>query len=195
MSKLVNSIFRKRAVERYKEGRSEAAPPPLVAPRVYPYLLAVCALLACSALLIGTMSFPDYAQASAAVVEGKGKFGGVADELVVLVFVPAAYGPSMRAGRKVYFKPGGQDVEMSGEVVAVEPQTINLRDAAARYALAGGLPSESNEPVVVAVARLEPPPAGLLPSLRVGGTFEAKVEVGSRRLYSHIPVVGRFLEK
>ena len=180
-------LFRRRAIERYQESRAESAPPRFAPPRVRRYVGVVCALLTACALLMWATPAPVYLSVRAAAVASKGAFGQPPERPLLLVFIPAADGPSLKEGQRVYFKPHKQDQMMSGTLVAFEPQAVSNAEVLSRYDLAAGEPLEINEPVVVGVARIEPPPTDAAPNVEAGSVFDAKLEIGSKRLISLIP--------
>lgn len=184
-------LFRRRAVERYRESRAESAPPRFAPPRVRLYVGVVCALLTTCALLMSATPAPVYLSVRAAAVAGQGRFGQPTDGLLLLVFIPPADAPSLKEGQRVYFKPNKQDRVMSGTLVAFESQAVSAAEVLSRYGLAGGKPLEINESVMVGVARIETPPSDATPVVEAGSVFDAKVEIGSKRLISLIPTQTR----
>ena len=79
---------------------------------------------------------------------------------------------------------------MAAFILAVETEVSTptvLRTRFALDAVAAGV----NEPAVVAIASLESTPSGLPPSLHTGSAYQTLVEIGSQRLVSFVPLLGR----
>jgi hypothetical protein len=60
------------------------------------------------------------------------------------------------------------------------------------FAINAGAASGLAQPSAVAIARFEPAPASLPAAAYAGSVYHVEVEVGSRRVISFLPLIGRF---
>ncbi len=194
MSGLNRPIFRPEAVRRYARRNDCAVYPRLLSPRVAPMLWVLFGLAVVCGGLSRFARVPVYVSGGAVVVERAGQSGGGSEEAILAVFLPARDSHRLRPGQRVFFGFGGEPAVLVGKVEAVEPQGYGAEAVRSRFALDGGAVRQVRGPTAVAFARAETAGAGSPRSAEVGEVGEARVEVGSRRALTLLPLAGRLIE-
>jgi hypothetical protein len=114
--------------------------------------------------------------------------------MVIVAFFAPANLPRLDAGQKlVLSSPDGRGGFIEA-IVSVKPAIISPEAARQRFALGVGAAHLITQPSAIAVARLDASDLSLPAEAYLASTFRADVEVGSRRVISLLPVIGRFLE-
>ena len=187
MSVAERTIFREGAVEAYRR-RVERD----VVPRLSFSLIVACSWLLLAVLVAGavvawSVHVPSYVGVSGVVLtraDGNRAHGD--KSRLALVFAPPRSG-AVRAGQRVHAQLGSSGTYVEGVVAEVGSGLVGADAASIRYRLDGGagLPSEPSRPVTVRLRTA-------LPARAYGGTrVTARIEVGSRRLLSLFPGVGK----
>jgi hypothetical protein len=193
------SIFRADAMRRYVSSREEAVLPRWVSPRTFLYLWFLLGLLLVSSLVAWFAKVPVYASGSAIVVRSRGKSQSNRDHLVVAIFFPAQNRPRLQVNQRVVLNlEGMQDAQnkhnFSRSILAVEPAILSPDEAQKQFDFAAGTALTIAQPVVVAIAPLEPLPQGLPTSAYLGSIGKAEVVVGSQRTLSLLPLIGPLIQ-
>ncbi len=194
MNDAKRSIFRVEAVRRYAQHRETAVLPRFISPRTFLGLWVLTGLLAVSGGLACFAQVPVYASGSAIVVDAQNsKLRGVPDDVVVMAFLPPEYRSHLEVGQQLFlhFSPTGERLRRS--IIAVEPEIYSPVAAQRRFGLAPGAALAVAHPAAVALAQLEPLPAGAPASAYLGSIGRVDVEVGSRRIISLLPFVDQFV--
>jgi hypothetical protein len=194
-----HSIFRTDAIRRYVASREEAVLPRWVSPRTFLYLWFLLGLLLVSSLAAWFAKVPVYVSGSAIVVRSRGESQGDLDHLVVAIFFPAQNRPRLQVDQRVVLHfEGIQDApnnhNFSRSILAVEPAILSPDAAQKRFDLSSGTASTITQPVVVAIASLEPSPKSLPASVYLGSVGKAEVVVGSQRILSLFPLIGSLIQ-
>jgi hypothetical protein len=193
------SIFRDEAIRRYAQGQDSAVLPQLISPRMFRLLFSLVALLLAGGAILWLMRIPVYASGMAIPISPSTSpdrsFTSYADvagnQTLVAVVLPGKNYSRLQIGQRVFwsFSKGGPRV--SRLVVDIQPQVISPGVMRQELGLKGEAAAAINEPVALAFVRLEPTPDNLPAATYAGTVFRADVEIGSRRVISLFPVVGR----
>jgi hypothetical protein len=189
------AIFRSEALKRYMSRHEKAVFPKLIRPRTFLYLWLIVGLLFIGGLCALFADIPVYASAVAVVVEAdKGQEQNSHDVNVVLLLSPE-YLSKVEVNQRVFLRLSRFDGLLSSHISNIEPRIVSAGDARSRFALSGNAANKVNDASAVAFI-----PTSVLPRERdaasyVGTSGEAQIEIGSRRLISFLPVVGRFFGK
>lgn len=189
------SIFRTDAIRRYVQSREEPVLPRFISPPVFIYLWILLGLLVAGGFITWFAQVPVYASGPAIVVDGKGKTQSVGDDLLVVAFLPPESFSDLRIGQTLFLQFDRVSERLGRPIIAVEPQISSPEAARKRFALSAGAVQSITQPSAVAIARLEPTPAGLPAGVYVGSIYRADIEVGSRRGISLLPFIGQFFER
>lgn len=202
------SIFREEAIRRYVESKEKAVLPRLVSPRTFTYLWFLLGLLTISSFIAWFTRVPVYISGSAVVTRSHGKLmndqlhhraSRVNEDVVVVAFFPSQYLSSLQTSQKLFLSfdvTGISEMARNANyfdrsIIAVVPRIISPADIQKHFALKAQV---TNQPAVVAIAHLEPIPAHLPATAYMGSIGQAKVEIGSQRLVSLLPLIGQFFK-
>src|ERR671911_3141333 len=94
----LRTIFRPEAIDRHLRGRGRAVLPRFATPRAVPALWLVLGLLGLGCAAVWLVSVPVYASGPAMVTTGSAATADTGEEVVALVFLPAAERDRLRAG-------------------------------------------------------------------------------------------------
>ncbi len=180
------AIFRAEAVRRHAESRDRTVLPRFVSPPTFVALWLTVALVAAAGVAAGFARAPIYAAGPVVVAEQQAPpFVGKA---LGMAFLPAPYRDKLRLDQTVFVDLA--DVRVARPVMAVEREVLSPAAARGRSGLSPAAANAITEPVVVVLLALEPLPSGLSASAYAGSVFDARVQVGSRRLLSLVPLIG-----
>jgi hypothetical protein len=138
-----------------------------------------------AAVLAWSLRVPAYVPVSGVVLDPAHRAAG-AERGAAAVFVAPQQQSRVRPGQVVHAEIGASAVE--GVVVEVQPELIGPYAARERF----GLPADSHavdEPAVAVIVQLVP----ALPASYEGSGVSGRIQVGSQRLLSFVPVVGTLL--
>lgn len=183
------TIFRSGAVEAYMHARAQTVLPRFIAP---PAPLCLWLLLGCLFTVSGLAwlaHVPVYRNGIATVVNSEGE-----DEKLVVVFFPPESKSEMRAGQNLSLKLDPAGPPLLRTIAAIEPGILSPADARKKFNLDDATARTYQSPAAVVIARLGKPSETLPASAYEGIVVEAQVEIGSQRLITLLPVVGRLFE-
>ncbi len=195
MNDAKRSIFRVEAVRRYTQHRETAVLPRFVSPRTFLGLWVLFGLLAVSGGLAWFARVPVYTSGPAIVVDARdNKLQEMPDDVLVVAFFPPENRSRLEVGQRLFlqFPPNGERLRRS--IIAIEPEIYSPVAAQRRFALEPSAVLAVAHPAAVALARLEPVPAGVPAPGYVGSIGRVDIEVGSRRIVSLLPFIDQFLE-
>lgn len=197
------SIFRDDAIRRYAQGKEQAILPRLVSPQTFTYLWFLLGLLTLSSIIAWFTKVPVYTTGSAVVVRLNDPLNDNThrrdEKIAVVAFFPPQYLSKVQTTKKMFLSfdamgaPNGESsaTRLSRSIITVEPKIISPDIIQKQFALNAQV---ATQPSVVAIAQLEPIPNNLPASTYLGSVGHAKVEVGSQRLVSLLPLIGQFFE-
>jgi hypothetical protein len=192
-----NSIFRSGAVQRYLQRREEAILPRFISPPTWTCLWLLLCLLMAGGLVAWSAKMPVYVSGSAVIgnwprqhdsIDATGKSG----EIVVIAFLPAEYLSRLRVGQTLFLQMERSGGRLGSAVMSVAPEVFSPEVARKMFAINAGDALDLVRPSAVAVARFEPAPSSLPVAAYLGSVYQVEIEVGSRRVISFLPLIGRF---
>jgi hypothetical protein len=135
---------------------------------------------------------PVYTLGSAVVVNKGDANQSIVDDLLVVAFMPPESLRRLRIGQTLLLHVDGVEKRVAGPIMAVEPEVSSPEMVQKRFALSASAASAITQPSAVAMTRLGPIQSGLPSAAYIGSVFRAEIEVGSRRVISLLPLIGRF---
>jgi hypothetical protein len=202
MNESHGSIFRAGALKRHLQGRGKLVLPAFVSPRSFVFLWMLLALALAAGALAWFANVPLYASGVAVVVDGararlhndtaEPTSGGATEGPVLITFLPPAHLARLKAGQPLFLQLDAPRERVRRNLIAVEPELLSPETARERFHLDAGSAAAITRPSAVAVASFEPAPRGLPASAYLGSVYPVDVEIGSQRLPSLLPLIGRF---
>jgi hypothetical protein len=187
MSDLYSSIFRDEAVQHYLQGSEKTSVPCLTTPQTFLGLWVLLGVLLAGGFGAWFVQVPVYASGPAVLITWDGQPGALQGAMVVVALIPAQQRSSLRLGQTLILSDDASGEQLRLPIVALEPDPILAEAAQERFGLKGEAIPAFRQAAIVTIARLEQVPAASAHSYR------ADVEIGSRRILSLIPLIGRFL--
>ncbi len=185
-------IFRTAAYDRYVERTNETVMPRFVSPRNFAVLWIVLALMIIAGVLAWTTPVPRFSSAPAVIVAASTVDPTAAPgALRMVLLLPPEVAAQVSAGQTLFVQGPGSGERAEHRVVSVDTQASGPVDIVQRLALGDAHGGAVTGPTVLALTDWTPP-AGLAPATLRGSLLRVDVAVGSRRLVSLLPVVGRF---
>jgi len=193
------TIFRVEALRRYAQGEDKAVPLQFTSPRIIRFLWVLIGLLLGGGVLLWLMRVPVYTSGVAVPISTVYPSANATvsnwnpnDDPLVAVFLPSNSLSKLHVGQRVFWKFSKTNLRVSRYVLEVSLEIKSPYELQQKFALRGQAAAAIDQPVVVAFAKLEPVPNALPASVYLGTVFHADVEVGTRRVISFLPLVGRF---
>lgn len=168
--------------------RAQTVLPRFIAP---PAPLCLWLLLGCLFIVSGLAwlaHVPVYRNGTATVVNSDQD-----DELIVAFFPPESKS-EMRAGQNLSLKLDPAGPPLVRTIAAVEPAILSPAEARKKFNFDDVTARTYQRPAAIVIARLGKPSETLPPSAYEGIVVEAQVEIGSQRLITLLPVVGRLFQ-
>ena len=169
------------------QAKAQTVLPRFIAP---PAPLCLWLLLGCLftvSVLAWLAHVPVYRNGIATVVNSN-------EELIVAFFPPESKS-EMRAGQNLSLKLDPAGPPSVRTIAAIEPTILSPAEARKKFNLHDATARIYQSPAAIVIARLEKPSETLPASAYEGIVVEAQVEIGSQRLVTLLPVVGRLFEK
>lgn len=181
-------IFRIEAIRRNSRAGGETILPRFSSPAVIWVLWSLIGLAIAGGILLWFLQIPIYAKGVAITLPASSE-ANVSHEPLVAVVIPARNGREVRVGQRVFWSFSKTGPRVSRTVVEIEPL---VRSPASLQGLPG-VHERITEPSIIALVDLGPVPDDLPASAYAGGVYNAEVEVGTKRVISLLPVVGRLI--
>jgi hypothetical protein len=175
------TIFRAGALEGYRQAREETVLPRFIAPPAPLCLWLLLGCLLCASVLAWFARVPVYRNGIATVK----------DDLVIASFPPESKA-EMRTGQQLSFKLDPTGPPLVRPITIVEPEILSPANARKKFQLDDVTARSYQGPAAVAIARLGRPNENLPASAYEGTVVEARIEIGSQRLITFLPIVGSF---
>jgi len=188
------SIFREHAYKRYIQGREKKVLPKSLSPPTFIYFWALAGLLLSVAAIAWSARVPVYASGYAVVVNNNSDAHHNADDVRVVAFLPPEDLSLLQAGQilTLQFDKSGERLERPIEVIELSAGSSGA--AIKRFGISESDAQRISGPAVIAIAQVHPASSGLPASAQPGSVYRAKVQVGSRRVISFLPVIGKLFE-
>jgi hypothetical protein len=194
MTENKRSIFRADAYKRYLEGKEKDVLPRLISPPVFAGSWLLAGLLFVCAGIAWSAQIPVYASGQAVIVHRTFDIPDLSDDVVAVAFFSPETLPRLRVGTPVFLKPEPSGDRLSRVVVAVQSKVRGPDAAIREFGLSNGAAQRITKPVAVAIVRFAPVSGGLPADAYVGAIYRAEMQVGSRRVLSLLPWIGRFFQ-
>lgn len=187
----VRHPFRPRALERYQEHRDRTVLPRFASGHTFAVLWLLLALLALATVAAWFARVPVYAGGPVIVVEPAGDGGQ--PELVALL--PAGLLPRLQEGSTMFVDLAGGGTRTRSAITAVDPTPQSPAAVRRRFALDVETARVVSGPV--AVVTLDPAalPSGLSLAQHAGVVYRTELQIGSRRVVTLVPVLGRLFDE
>lgn len=177
-----NSFFRRDAMRSYRQSQSQPVFPRLVAPKGFLFLWVLLGLLVIASSVSWAAQVPLFASGFAVVIETE---GGPGQQL--LIVLPAQYLPSLHRGQKVVIELLEGRAQWVSTISSVVPEVQPPGTVESNFVIPACAVSRMGQPVALSLAKWEPIGEGSLSADYVGSIYDARVEVGARRLISFLP--------
>jgi hypothetical protein len=173
-----SSIFRDKAIQKYRESREKTVLPRFVAPPVFLFFWILLILLYVAGLLVWFGQVPAYVTGSGVVLDTTTSLTSGSREAVAILFVPFTSSVHLQSGQSVQLQLAATGIQLTSAITSVEPQILSPGEVRKHYLLSITAPS-----LVVMVA-LGSQFSG---SVYAGSPVQAQIEVGSRPFLSLFP--------
>lgn len=185
-------IFRVEAIRRKSRGGGETILPQFSSPGILGLLWSLIGLAIAGGVLLWFLQIPIYAKAVAIPLPPNWKAKDSREPLMA-VLIPARNGREVRVGQRVFWSFTKTGPRVSRTVIEVEPLVRSPASLQAWPGLQGQATASITEPSVIAIVDLGPVADDLPASAYAGSVYHAEVEVGTKRVISLLPVVGRLI--
>ena len=189
------SVFRPEALQQYIASREEAVLPKLISPRAFILLWTLITLLFAGGVLGWLASVPVYAEGLAVAVEGKDRRQENGDDLLMVIFLPPDKLSQLKMGQRVFFNLNDEATTTSGSIFEVETRIFSPKAAQEYFALSASAAAKIDGARAVVFTRLDAGASSLPASSSIGASQKAWVEIGSRRVISMLPFIGRMFDR
>jgi hypothetical protein len=182
-------IFRESAIQAYRRGTTKDIVPRLTSRPIIGCLWLLLAVLVATAGVAWSVRIPAYVGAQGVILQGHSQAGPGAGRTAAALFLPPDQSAQLRAGQPVHARIGSSGVSVLGAVARVEPGVIGPDTARAKYRFEPGA-DIVRQPWSVVIVRLT---QSLPPAAYVGSLLMARVEIGSQRLLTFFPGLGKLV--
>jgi hypothetical protein len=176
-------IFRENAVKHYMQSRDTDTLPRFISLPVALFLWILLGLL----LVVGGLAWyeqvPTYASGNGVVLSSKYAPPYAHQEAVAVAFFAVGLANHLHVGQTVSVRFASSTQSLKGTVLAVNP-VVSPDAAVRRYGLDASL---ITQPSAVMLIKLD----NISPVLYAGSTLTVNVRIGSRRIISLLPGIGR----
>ncbi len=179
-------IFRKNAVKHYMQSRDKDTLPRFISLPIALFLWILLGLL----LVVGGLAWyeqvPTYASGNGVVLSSKYVPPYAHHEAVAVAFFAVGQANHLHVGQTVSVRFASSTQSLKGTVLAVDP-VVSPDVAARRYGLGSNDASLITQPSAVVLIKLD----NISPSLYAGSILTVNMRIGSRRIISLLPGIGR----
>jgi hypothetical protein len=191
------SVFRIEALRRNSRGVDETILPQFSSPKTVWLLWIFIVLSLTAGTLIWLIRIPIYARAIAIPLtnESQSAISGINgnNEPLMAVLIPGRNASQVRVGQRVFWSFTKSGERVSSTVIEVKPMVRSPDSLNRELDLRGQAAASITEPAVIALVSLGPVPYDLPASTYAGSVYRAEVEIGTKRVFSLLPVLRRFI--
>lgn len=185
MADLNNSIFRKRALEKYMQKQEMHVILRLVSPRMFGFLWLFIILAICAGAVVWSIKEPIVIQGKGVVLQQKAANGKKA-QVVVLLLLPSDQQANLKVGQPVTISIASANINFHSSIGMVEegvmsPAAISMQ---VNLQLPTSLAQTVAGPSIVASAPVEPMSQA---QTYVGSQCDAQVQIGTQSAISFMP--------
>jgi len=186
-----NPIFRDNAVKHYMRSRDKDTLPRFISLPVALFLWILLGLLLVLGLLAWYEQIPSYVSGHGIVLRSNYVPPSASnDKAVAVAFFAVDQVNYLHAGQSVLVSFASSTQSLEGTLLTVE-SIVSPAVALQRYGLGGGGASLITQPSAAAIIKLD----NTSPALYASNTLTVNVQVGSCRIISLLPGIGRLLGK
>ena len=179
-------IFRKNAVKHYMQSRDKDTLPRFISLPIALFLWILLGLL----LVVGGLAWyeqvPTYASGNGVVLSSKYAPPYAHQEAVAVAFFSVGQARDVHIGQAVRVDFASSTSPVKGTVLAVDPM-VSPYTAMHRYGLDSNDAPLITQPSIVVLIKMD----NISSALYAGSTLTVNVRVGSRRIISLLPGIGR----
>lgn len=187
------SIFRADAMKWYLQAQEETVLPKNISPRTFLCLWILIGLLLLSLLLAWFATVPVYTSGPAIVADLGDTSQGIPNQIALVAFFPAEDHGRLRTGQTLLVHLDRVRECSKQKIVAVEEDIHSPDMALNRFARGSNAALAIRRPVSVALAHFDPPSTDPA-STFIGSVYRADIEVGSQRVITLIPFIGKLFD-
>jgi hypothetical protein len=187
MTETKSPFFRDNALQHYLQSQEKAVLPRFVSPPVFACLWFLLGLLGAAGSVAWLAEIPIVVTGTAVIMTEEA--ASVEAGLVAVVFLPPEILPDLQPNQPLSLYQGSEQPE-SLSLFQIEPGVHSPREIRERWMLDS---TAVRQPAAVALARFDS--SSLRPATDYAGSqFTVEVKTGSRRVFSFLPLIGRFFQ-
>ena len=189
------SIFRKEALEKFLGEQQAPVFPKFVSPRLFLYLWSVFGVLCGLGVWLCFVEVPLFVSGQGVIVEQDEVPSCPGQGPCVAAFFPPHHRSHLVAGKSLMIRHKNRRQWLDEPLVIMESNVLSpaeVRDSGILKTGALSLPTHS---VAVALCRMHPDTHPIPSDGPIDGTFEVRIEAGTRPLASFLPVLDRFFKR
>ena len=175
--KTARSIFRNEAVERYRARQDASVYPKLMSSHGLPALWVALTLLIAAGLQILSIKIPFFAFGTAISCD---------QDRLFIILIPANDAHHMAIGKEVRLESNKGNCQLRAYLTEIGAVQISPEMAVEQFGITGKLLSGIKFPLIAVHARGEVTESNTSCSNGSGIRFQAKVRVGSRRVFYYL---------
>lgn len=179
MSAQKGSIFREKALQKYRENREKTVLPRFVAPPVFLFFWLLLLIFIGAGLYAWLGQVPAYVTGAGVILDSHSPLIQKSNEADAIIFIPYNSSVHLEVGQSVLIQLGPAGLQVSSVITAVEPKIYSASQVRKTYLL--GVTS----PVFAVVVPLGSLSSGLF---NAESLVTAQIQVGSRPFVSLFPV-------
>jgi hypothetical protein len=186
-----NPIFRDNAVKHYMQSKDKDTLPRFISLPMALFLWILLGLLLVLALLAWYQQIPTYVSGHGIALRANYVPSSAShDKAVAVAFFAVDQANQLHIGQSVLVSFASSTQSLTGRLLRVDP-IVSPTVALQRYGLGSDGASLITQPSVAAIIKLN----NTSPALYVGNILTVNVQVGSCRIISLLPGIGRLLGK
>ncbi len=195
MNQASRSIFRKEAIEEYIHEQENQVLLKFVSPRLFLWLWVILGLLSGLGVWLCFAEVPMFVSGRGMIVDqDKGNSCHGQRPCFVAFFPPSACS-YLIAGKSLMIKQEDQKRWFDQPIIISESKVLSPAAIQKNYVSKAGVMPLTNQPAAVAICCLDVGTHPMHSDLPIEGIFEVRIDVGTRRLVSFLPLLDRFLRK
>jgi hypothetical protein len=195
MNEANRSIFRKEAVEKHLHEQENQVLPKFVSPRLFLCLWVIFGLFSGLGVWLCFAEVPMFVSGRGMIVDQDKRIGCQGEKPCIVAFFAPDMQSRLIAGKKLTIKQKNQRQWLDQPIIILASKVLSPTEIRKRYhEKSSGMPLP-DQPSAVAVCRLDPDMHPMRSDLPIEGAFEVRIDAGTRRLGSFLPVLDRFFMK
>ena len=184
MAALDQSIFRKRAIEKYIQKQEQYVVLRLVSPPMFIGLWALLLLAVCGGGLVWSIQEPIMIEGKGIVVQRKAENGNATQKIMVLLFMPPDQQKNLKVGLPVHIVIASTNIVFDSTIDQVEVGVMSPAAVSAQFNLQQSLAQTLSGPSIVASAPVEPMSQA---QTYLDSQCQVNVQIGSQSALSLLP--------